>query len=134
MAPVAVWRSIVQDPEKRRDWVSKRGRGGFVRVGWDEAAELIAAANAYTIKEYGPDRVAGFSPIPAMSMISYAAGTRSLSLIGGTFLSFFDWYFALPPSSPHTWRSDALRLGTGCVSTCSPRWSPQLINNISKQQ
>src|SRR3546814_3105679 len=31
MAPVAAWRSIVQDPEKRRDWVSKRGRGGFVR-------------------------------------------------------------------------------------------------------
>src|SRR3546814_5258137 len=103
MAPVAVWRSIVQDPEKRRDWVSKRGRGGFVRVGWDEAAELIAAANAYTIKEYGPDRVAGFSPIPAMSMISYAAGSRYLSLIGGTLLSFYDWYCDLPPSSPQTW-------------------------------
>jgi nitrate reductase alpha subunit len=103
MTPVAAWKSIVQDPEKRRDWVSKRGRGGFVRVGWDEVTELIAAANAYTIKEYGPDRVTGFSPIPAMSMISYAAGSRYLSLIGGTLLSFYDWYCDLPPSSPQTW-------------------------------
>jgi len=103
MAPVAAWRSIVQDTDKRRDWVSKRGRGGFVRVGWDEAAEMIAAANAYTIKEYGPDRITGFSPIPAMSMISYAAGSRYLSLIGGNLLSFYDWYCDLPPSSPQTW-------------------------------
>src|SRR3546814_3252659 len=61
------------------------------------------AANAYTIKEYGPDRRSGFSPIPAMSMISYAAGSRYLSLIGGNLLSFYDWYCDLPPSSPQTW-------------------------------
>jgi len=103
MSPVAAWKSIVQDTDKRRDWVAKRGRGGFVRVGWDEVTELIAAANAYTIKEYGPDRIAGFSPIPAMSMISYAAGSRYLSLIGGNLLSFYDWYCDLPPSSPQTW-------------------------------
>src|SRR5690554_710198 len=103
MTPVAAWRSIVQDPEKRSSWVTRRGRGGFVRVGWDEITELIAAANAYTIREYGPDRIAGFSPIPAMSMISYAAGSRYLSLLGGTLLSFYDWYCDLPPSSPQTW-------------------------------
>jgi nitrate reductase alpha subunit len=51
-----------------------------VRAGWDEVNELIAAANIYTIKEHGPDRIIGFSPIPAMSMISYAAGSRYLSL------------------------------------------------------
>jgi nitrate reductase alpha subunit len=103
MGPVAAWKSIVQDNDKRLDWVARRGRGGFVRVGWDEVTELIAAANAYTIKEYGPDRIAGFSPIPAMSMISYAAGSRYLSLIGGNLLSFYDWYCDLPPSSPQTW-------------------------------
>lgn len=103
LTPVAAWRSIVQDPVKRRDWVVKRGRGGFVRAGWDEVAEIIAAANAYTIKEYGPDRIVGFSPIPAMSMISYAAGSRYLSLLGGVLLSFYDWYCDLPPSSPQTW-------------------------------
>jgi nitrate reductase alpha subunit len=38
-----------------------------------------------------------------MSMISYAAGTRYLSLIGGVPLSFYDWYCDLPPSSPQVW-------------------------------
>ena len=36
-------------------------------------------------------------------MISYAAGSRYLSLIGGTCLSFYDWYCDLPPSSPQVW-------------------------------
>ena len=65
----------------------KRGLGGFVRATWDEANEIIAAANAYTVKTYGPDRVFGFSPIPAMSMVSYAAGSRYLSLLGGVCMS-----------------------------------------------
>jgi nitrate reductase alpha subunit len=103
MKPIDAWSSIVSDPEKRRHYTSIRGRGGFVRAGWDEVTEIIAAANAYTIRQYGPDRVAGFSPIPAMSMVSYAAGTRYLSLLGGTCLSFYDWYCDLPPSSPQTW-------------------------------
>ncbi len=103
MKPVDAWASIVEDSEKRRHYTSIRGRGGFVRSTWDEVTEIIGAANVYTIKKYGPDRVAGFSPIPAMSMVSYAAGTRYLSLIGGTCLSFYDWYCDLPPSSPQTW-------------------------------
>ncbi len=83
MTPVAAWKSIVENPEKRNAYVSKRGLGGFVRSTWDEVNELIASANAYTAKTYGPDRVFGFSPIPAMSMVSYAAGSRYLSLLGG---------------------------------------------------
>ncbi|SDF76258.1 nitrate reductase alpha subunit [Limimonas halophila] len=102
-SPVAAWKSIVEDPEKAQSYKQRRGLGGFVRVDWDEATELVAAANAYTVRSYGPDRVAGFSPIPAMSMLSYAAGTRYLSLLGGTCLSFYDWYCDLPPSSPQTW-------------------------------
>ena len=47
-----------------------RGHGGFVRAKWDEANEIIAAANAYTARTPGPDRIFGFSPIPAMSMPS----------------------------------------------------------------
>ncbi len=101
--PVAAWTSIVEDPKKRASYTSIRGHGGFVRAEWDEVTEIIAAANAYTAKRYGPDRVVGFSPIPAMSMVSYAAGTRYLSLLGGTCLSFYDWYCDLPPSSPQTW-------------------------------
>jgi nitrate reductase alpha subunit len=101
--PVLAWGSIVEDPAKSRDYKSIRGRGGFARVSWDEANEIVAAANAYTVKTHGPDRVIGFSPIPAMSMVSYAAGSRYLSLIGGVCMSFYDWYCDLPPSSPQTW-------------------------------
>ncbi len=101
--PVSAWASIVEDPMKAESYKSKRGLGGFVRSTWDEVNEIIAAANVYTTKTYGPDRVVGFSPIPAMSMVSYAAGARYLSLIGGVCLSFYDWYCDLPPSSPMTW-------------------------------
>ncbi|MDE2005939.1 MAG: nitrate reductase subunit alpha [Rhodospirillales bacterium] len=101
--PVAAWESIVTDPAKARSYKEIRGLGGFVRADWAEAEEIIAAANIHTIRAHGPDRVAGFSPIPAMSMVSFAAGTRYLSLIGGTCLSFYDWYCDLPPASPQTW-------------------------------
>ena len=98
--PVEAWAEIVDDPERARQYKRERGKGGFVRSSWDEVTELIAAAHVHTIKRYGPDRVVGFSPIPAMSMASYAAGTRFLSLIGGVILSFYDWYADLPPASP----------------------------------
>src|SRR5690606_23970433 len=103
MNPVEAWTSIVESPEKAKSYRSRRGLGGFVRVTWEEANEIVAAANVYTAKKYGPDRVIGFSPIPAMSMISYAAGSRYLSLIGGVCMSFYDWYCDLPPASPQTW-------------------------------
>ena len=98
--PVAAWKAIVENDDAYK---KQRGLGGFVRASWDEVNELIAAANVYTIGRYGPDRIAGFSPIPAMSMVSYAAGSRYLSLIGGVCMSFYDWYCDLPPASPMTW-------------------------------
>ena len=101
--PVKAWESLVTDPEKSHVYKALRGKGGFVRAHWDELTELIAASNIYTIKTYGPDRIIGFSPIPAMSMVSYAAGSRYLSLLGGVCMSFYDWYCDLPPSSPQTW-------------------------------
>lgn len=101
--PVEAWKSLVEDPAARARWQRARGKGGFRRADWDTAVELIAAANVYTIKKWGPDRIAGFSPIPAMSMISYAAGSRMLQLMGGVSLSFYDWYCDLPPASPEAW-------------------------------
>ncbi len=101
--PVKAWESIQSHEDKRREYQKVRGQGGFVRSTWDEVNELIAAANVYTIKAHGPDRIIGFSPIPAMSMVSYAAGSRYLSLMGGVCMSFYDWYCDLPPSSPQTW-------------------------------
>jgi len=102
-SPIEAWTKLQEDPILRADYVKSRGKGGFVRAEWEEATEIIAAANAYTAKTYGPDRVFGFSPIPAMSMVSYAAGSRYLSLLGGTAMSFYDWYCDLPPASPMTW-------------------------------
>ena len=101
--PVAAWKNLQENPEKRKQYQQARGKGGLRRVTWTEALELIAAANIYTVQKYGPDRLAGFSPIPAMSMLSYASGSRFLQLMGGLNLSFYDWYCDLPPSFPEMW-------------------------------
>jgi len=101
--PLKAWESLQNNPEKRKKYQNARGKGGFRRASWDEVLELMAAANIHTAKKYGPDRVFGFSPIPAMSMLSYAAGSRFLQLFGGVNLSFYDWYCDLPTAFPEIW-------------------------------
>ncbi len=101
--PVKTWQSLVENPEARQRWQLARGKGGFRRVEWETVLELIAASCVYTVKKHGPDRIAGLSPIPAMSMISYAGGTRFMQLLGGVSLSFYDWYCNLPSTSPEAW-------------------------------
>jgi len=101
--PVEAWAAIQSDPEQRRRYQRARGKGGFRRVSLDEAIEICAASNIHSIKTWGPDRVIGFSPIPAMSQVSYAAGSRMLQLMGGVNLSFYDWYCDLPNASPEAW-------------------------------
>ncbi len=98
--PVLAWADVTGDPERSRRYKAARGKGGLVRASWEEATEMVAAAHVHTIKRWGPDRVAGFSPIPAMSMVSHAAGARFVNLIGGSMLSFYDWYADLPVASP----------------------------------
>jgi nitrate reductase / nitrite oxidoreductase, alpha subunit len=98
--PVEAWAEVSTDPDKRRRYQSARGKGGHVRVSWDEAVEMVAAAHVHTIRTYGPDRIAGFSPIPAMSMVSHAVGSRFIELVGGAMTSFYDWYADLPVASP----------------------------------
>lgn len=101
--PVDAWASIVSNPEKRGAYQQARGKGGFVRWTWEEAVELFAASLVYTIKRYGPDRIFGFTPLPAMSMVSFASGSRLFSLLGASMISFYDWYCDLPPASPQIW-------------------------------
>ncbi|WP_243363893.1 nitrate reductase subunit alpha [Fundidesulfovibrio terrae] len=101
--PVEAWASIADNPDRSRPYKKARGKGGLVRFSWEEAAELVAASLVHTIKTRGPDRIFGFTPIPAMSMVSYASGSRFLSLIGASMLSFYDWYCDLPPASPQIW-------------------------------
>ena len=101
--PVQAWASLVGDDQKRLRMQKARGKGGYRRAKWEELVELIAAACLYTARKHGPDRVMGFSPIPAMSMLSYAAGSRFLQLFGGVNMSFYDWYADLPTSFPEIW-------------------------------
>ena len=104
LTPVAAWKSIVENPgEARQPTPASAAMAASCAPAGTRSTEIIATANAYTAKTYGPDRVFGFSPIPAMSMVSYAAGSRYLSLIGGVCMSFYDWYCDLPPASPQTW-------------------------------
>ncbi|MEP7765797.1 nitrate reductase subunit alpha [Sanguibacter sp. 25GB23B1] len=98
--PVLAWAEITGNPETAKAYKSARGKGGLVRTTWEEAAEIVAAAHVHTIKTYGPDRIAGFSPIPAMSMVSHGVGNRFITMLGGTMLSFYDWYADLPVASP----------------------------------
>ncbi|MCC7539652.1 MAG: molybdopterin-dependent oxidoreductase, partial [Deltaproteobacteria bacterium] len=101
--PVEAWRSIQQNPKSRARYQRARGKGGFRRAKWNDLLELVAAASIHTAQKHGPDRVVGFSPIPAMSQLSYGAGSRFLQLFGGINLSFYDWYCDLPPASPEIW-------------------------------
>ena len=86
--PLQAWENLQNNKEARQRYQQARGKGGFRRVHWDDVLEIMAVANIYTAKKYGPDRVVGFSPIPAMSMLSYAAGSRFLQLFGGINFEF----------------------------------------------
>ncbi len=101
--PIEAWGAIVEDPERVEAYRTARGKAGWRRVKWDEATEMIAAAKLYTIQTYGPDHLASFSPIPAMSMVSFASGHRLSNLLGGTMLSFYEWYHDLPHIMPMMW-------------------------------
>ena len=100
---VQAWENLQADPTKRKRYQRARGKGGFRRVKWDEMLELIAASNIYTVQKYGSDRIIGFAPIPAKSMLSYASGARYLQLMGAVNLSFYDWYCDLPNAFPEIW-------------------------------
>ncbi|MBI4408272.1 MAG: nitrate reductase subunit alpha [Gemmatimonadetes bacterium] len=101
--PVEAWASIAEDVERKRVYQAARGKAGWRRVAWEEATELVAAAIIHTIRQYGPDHLASFSPIPAMSMVSFTSGQRLCNLLGGTMLSFYEWYHDLPHIMPMMW-------------------------------
>lgn len=81
----------------------ERGEGKWKRVSWDEALEYIAEKVVDNIYNYGPDTNSFFSVIPAMSPVSFSAGSRFTHFVGGVFCSFYDWYCDLPPGEPITW-------------------------------
>jgi nitrate reductase alpha subunit len=122
--PVKAFAEISTDPGTRRRYQSARGKGGLVRVSWQEALEIAAASYVHTIGTYGPDRCVSFSPIPAMSMVSHAVGTRFNHLIGGAMTSFYDWYADLPVASPQVFgdQTDVPESGDWWDSTYLMMW------------
>ncbi|MHA2611402.1 MAG: nitrate reductase subunit alpha [bacterium JZ-2024 1] len=100
---VEAWGAIVEDENRKKQYQTARGKGGWKRVTWDEATELVAGAQIYTIKKYGPDHIAAFSPIPAMSLLSFISGHRYNNLLGGVYCSYYEWYHDLPHNSPAMW-------------------------------
>jgi len=82
----------------------ERGEGKWERISWDEALTDIAEEVVETVaEEENYDAVSGFTPIPAMSPVSFAGGSRLVNLLGGVSHSFYDWYSDLPPGQPITW-------------------------------
>ncbi len=90
----------IKYPLKR---VGERGEGKWQRVSWDQALTEIADGLLDIVEESGPEYLMFFSPIPAMSPVSYASGARLANLLGGVVGSFYDWYCDLPPGEPITW-------------------------------
>jgi len=81
----------------------ERGAGKWRRATWDEALTLVAEKLLDNVYNYGPDTNSFFSVIPAMSPVSFCAGSRLAHYLGGVFCSFYDWYCDLPPGEPLTW-------------------------------
>ncbi|GAB4231959.1 MAG: molybdopterin-dependent oxidoreductase [Deltaproteobacteria bacterium] len=81
----------------------KRGEGKWRRATWDEALDLVAGKLLDNVYRFGPDTNTFFSVIPAMSPVSFCAGSRLAQYLGGVVCSFYDWYCDLPPGEPLTW-------------------------------
>ncbi|MBC8202206.1 MAG: nitrate reductase subunit alpha, partial [Planctomycetes bacterium] len=101
--PVEAWAAIEADPERKKTYRNARGKAGWRRGSWDKATDIWAASIIHTVKKYGADHIAAFSPIPAMSMVSFISGHRLCNLLGGTMLSFYEWYHDLPHIMPWIW-------------------------------
>jgi nitrate reductase alpha subunit len=90
----------VKYPLKR---TGERGAGEWERISWDDALTEIAEHVISEVTAGRYDAISGFTPIPAMSPVSFASGTRLINLLGGVSHSFYDWYSDLPPGQPITW-------------------------------
>ncbi|MFC7045735.1 molybdopterin-dependent oxidoreductase [Halobacteriaceae archaeon GCM10025711] len=90
----------VKHPLKR---VGDRGEGKWKQISWDQALEEIAEQVVDTVQAGNYDGISGFTPIPAMSPVSFASGSRMINLLGGVSHSFYDWYSDLPPGQPITY-------------------------------
>ena len=99
--PVLAWADIVADPERRRRYKRARGKGGLVRrqLGRGRRDRRRRPRAHHQGVRPGPGR--RLLPDPGdVDGVSHASGARFTSLIGGSMLSFYDWYADLPVASP----------------------------------
>lgn len=82
--------------------VGERGEGKWRRASWDEALDLIADKVIDTIRNHAPDCISVYSPVPAVSPVSFAAGHRFAHYIGAHAHTFFDWYGDHPTGQTQT--------------------------------
>jgi anaerobic selenocysteine-containing dehydrogenase len=75
-------------PLKRADWdprgkrnTENRGKSGYVRISWDEAAEIIAGELKRIKKEYGPEAVLSQSDGHGEGKVVHTAHGSSLKLL-----------------------------------------------------
>ncbi len=83
----------VRYPLKRVDWdpngernTQNRGKSGYVRISWDEAAELVASELKRVGQNYGPEAVLSQADMHGESKHlspSHGCANRLLSLLGG---------------------------------------------------
>jgi len=81
----------------------ERGDGKWKQISWDQALTEIAEEVLDVMEDGDYDGISGFTPIPAMSPVSFASGSRMINLLGGVSHSFYDWYSDLPPGQPITY-------------------------------
>ncbi len=62
--PVAAFAEISGNPETRSRYQKARGKGGLVRISWNEAIEISAASYVHTIKNVRPRPVRLVLPDP----------------------------------------------------------------------
>ena len=82
--------------------VGERGEGKWRRATWDEALDMIADKCVDTIKNHAPDCISVFSPVPAVSPVSFSAGHRFAHYIGAHAHTFYDWYSDHPTGQTQT--------------------------------
>lgn len=115
----------IKFPLKRADWdpegernPQNRGKSKFVRISWDEAAELVAKELKRVMQKYGPTTVLAQCDGHGESKVIHAAHgcqTRLLDLLGGYTIqarqpdSWEGWYWG----AKHVWGGDGETLGQG---------------------
>lgn len=70
--PLKAWENLQNNKEKRKRYQWSRGKADSAGHRGMKCLKLWLP-QIFIRQKHGPDRVAGFSPIPAMSMLSYAA-------------------------------------------------------------